>query len=139
MFRPLVTHGQSQDAYHSNPAAAPLLIWFLARVIREVKSAQEALAMQCSVRSEGMLGFAIKRPELSLELHRTWQLRVVGYLMRIILFGSHDVYRTRLESTRFGMTVYLGEFRKAIRGFLDEWAGEHSPTQLLAKCANLWR
>ncbi len=52
-------------------------------------------------------------------------------------FGRETGANAHMEI--FGMTVYLGEFRKAIRGFLDEWAGEHSPTQLLAKCANLWR
>ncbi|KAJ3531425.1 hypothetical protein NM688_g7576 [Phlebia brevispora] len=111
------------DTYDTNPSMGPILIWFLARVIREVKRMQEGTAMQCSIRErdKGMLGYAVKRPEISFDKYRTWQLRGSGYLLGFLLFGIHNTYRMRLENARFGRSVYIGEFRATVRRFLDEW------------------
>ncbi|KAG1859338.1 hypothetical protein DFJ58DRAFT_840204 [Suillus subalutaceus] len=38
------------------------------------------------------------------------------------LFGTHSMYRTRLQGTRVKGVVYLPDFRKLMQQFLDEWA-----------------
>lgn len=113
----------SSDTAATNAAMVPVLVWFLARVVRQVKMIEEGFAMQCAAKDLEMLGYAIRRSDLSSPACKTWQLRVAGYLCGPLLFGSCSAYETRMQGTRWGGGVHIEEFRRVIGYFLAEWRG----------------
>jgi hypothetical protein len=123
----------------------PIFIWFLSRIVREVKRVQEGVAMGLGcyqhIEINGRLGYAIQRippatnpklsgtkadtprpPEID-EAGSTWQLTVAQWLFLGLLLGTHRSYRTRLQKTRVARSVDLEEFRTVIAKLLDEWTG----------------
>lgn len=111
------------DTAATQPAAIPVLVWFLARVVRQVKAVQEGFAMQCAAEDLEVLGYAIRRSDLSSPAYKSWHLRLASYLCGTLLFGSHAAYEIRLQGTRWGSGVHLEQFRRAIGHFLAEWRG----------------
>lgn len=126
-----------------NPSVAPVLIWFLARIIREVKQVQEGVAMGMScythTQIDGRAGFAIRRlppvrpvksvkrdtplaPEIE-PAPSTWHLTTAEALFTVVLLGTQRAYRKRLEKTRVAASVNLEDFRDVIQGFLAQWTG----------------
>lgn len=123
----------------------PVLIWFLGRIIREVKAIQEGEAMSVGYYShteiEGQQGYAIKRLTSSLlqnpgksgeeegHVSGTWQLALAEILFAVLLLATHKSYRKRLAKTRIAWSVDLEEFRHLIEEMLAEWTGAScSPT-----------
>lgn len=114
----------------------PVLIWFLARVIREVKAIQEGFAMQCAAADLELLGHAVKRSDLSSPGDETWQLRVARYVFGTLLLGSNTAYATRLQATRWGAGVHIEEFRHVLKQFLAEWTGESNVRSIIGSQLN---
>lgn len=121
----------------------PVFIWFLARIIREVKRMQEGVAMGVGVHRhteiDAGLGYAFRRTlldaarlstdkDLPLESvkQRTsdWQLNVAQWLFVALLLGTHRSYQARLQTTRIAESVDLEEFRGFLGKILDEWTGK---------------
>ena len=103
----------------------PVLLWFLASVIREVKTIQGAIAMQYDLPS-GRLGYAVPRPETynanNISLGEKMVLLPAYWLLTCLVFSTNGSYCERLQKTRVASSVYLEEFRQVLQKFLAEWA-----------------
>ena len=127
------------DTCLTNKAMVPVFIWFLGRIIREVKAMQEGIAMAVGYHSNteinGQLGYAIKRLS-SAPLRKStkgagkgdttsniWRLTLAESLFTFLLLATHRPYRKRLTRTRVAWSVNLEEFRNAMEEMLAEWTG----------------
>ena len=124
MEQPLIAH--ASDAIETNPRMVYVVLWFLARVIRDVKGKQEGFAMTCSHHSDGITGYGMKGFERPSDMQRGWQLLLAEWVIGCLLFGSHHPYRVRLQNTRWGQSVDLEEFRSMLGVFLELWSSEHT-------------
>ncbi|KIP06152.1 hypothetical protein PHLGIDRAFT_469066 [Phlebiopsis gigantea 11061_1 CR5-6] len=132
------------DTWETNQTMTPVLIWYLARIIREVKAMQEGIAMAVGYHSQteiqGHSGYAIKQlsstiqqsiretGKASTSISGTWQLSTAEVLFSVLLLSTHRSYRERLAKTRVAWSVNLEEFRHVIEKMLAEW----TDTNLLA-------
>ena len=127
------------DTAETNQTMVPVLIWYLARIIREVKAMQEGVAMAVGYHSQteiqGYSGYAIKQLSSAIQksiretgkastgASSTWQLTVAEGLLSVLLLSTHLSYRNRLAKTRVAWSVNLEEFRHVVEKMLAEWTG----------------
>ncbi|CAL1699885.1 unnamed protein product [Somion occarium] len=110
--RLLETYRELKEAQSSGCNVVPALTGLFARVMKLV----EENRIRCKY---GTFDARPYRP-CSVPEPTTW-IKVLDVFLIFIFFGTHRMYRTRLQSTRIKNIVYLPDFRELLRSFLLEW------------------
>lgn len=54
----------------------------------------------------------------------TMKVQSLEWMLTLILFGAHWMYRKRLQSCRVKGMVYVPDFQKLMQSLVVEWAGK---------------
>jgi len=90
----------------------PVLLWHIASIMEDV--------WHCRYRSHYGI---INRPADDVPSEPSQISRYFDFMMSCLLFGRHNSFHRRLQTTRPNGKVYIPEFRAFVEGVVSEWNG----------------
>jgi hypothetical protein len=99
-----------------NSDLVPALIYHIGRVMRPIATARDLNNYGTLVDQTDGSGTAREPAQ--------WGVAAWNFCLAIILLGTHENYRLRLEAIVPKGTINLPKFRHLVRNLLSEWAGK---------------